>query len=250
MSISDDIKEKVKNYLSSDPYNITEVDYVPSIEDPKLTFEKKGLSFYAVILYIDIRNSTKIIEQHHNYTVGKIHKAFMHIGTEILKQNSGEIRSFNGDSILAVFAGNKKVCENAVKTAMTIKYAVRDLCKVDFNKYHDLDFGIGIDYGKILVVKAGTPRNANNNDLIWIAKEVNNAVKIGDMGKYPFNINISPIVYENINEQLKIIHSNFIFFESENNIWKHHYSFWGDEPEYYNTEYYMNFDEEILNMED
>jgi len=57
---------------------IEDVTYVPSIDNTKLTFGNKGLRFEATVLFIDMRGSTKILNNHNKSTFSKIHMAYFH----------------------------------------------------------------------------------------------------------------------------------------------------------------------------
>ena len=53
MALKDDIKSKVKAILD-EKFVVTDVTYVPRIDDTKLTFGNTGLKFEATVLYIDM----------------------------------------------------------------------------------------------------------------------------------------------------------------------------------------------------
>ncbi len=69
-----------------------------------------------------------------------------------------------------------------------------------FEKYEELDFGIGIDHGEVFIVRAGISRDANNNDLVFIGDCVNFATKIADQAKSPDHVEISLHTYNNLEE--------------------------------------------------
>lgn len=194
-----EIHNKVKEYLAPGSYQVTEIDYIPDIDDRNIAFGSKGVKLKASVLYLDMRGSTDVIKQHHKYTVAKLQKAYLHIASQVVSDNGGFVRSFNGDGILAFFPKDLKntVC-NAVQAAMQIKYMLAIKSKAEFERYHSIDFGIGIDHGELFVTRVGTPRNPNNNDLTWIGLPVNTAVRLGDKSMGPKHIRISDYVYENL----------------------------------------------------
>jgi len=185
------IEAQAKEYLAEGEYSIDKVSTVPDVTDSKLTFGNKAVKLDATVLYIDMRGSTKVLEKHHKYTVAKIQKAYLHIVTAIVNNNLGDVRSFNGDGILAFFGGANTIMLNwAVLAAMQITWMLTNQCNTYFDKYHSVDFGIGIDYGELLVTKVGIGRDHNNNDLSWIGMPVNTAVRLGDSANSPFHIRI------------------------------------------------------------
>lgn len=204
MASTADIYAKVKEYLAPDPYDIRKIDYIPDIKDTNITYGNKGVKIDATVLYLDMRNSTEVIKKHHKYTVSKLQKAYLYIAAQIVNDNGGHVRSFNGDGILAFFPNNDKTTiRSAVKAAMSIKYMLTTKCKAEFERYHALDYGIGIDHGELFVTRVGTPRNTNNNDLTWIGLPVNTAVRLGDAAKNPNNIRISQGVFDNLPDDVR-----------------------------------------------
>ena len=120
--LKDDIYSTVNSILDNQ-MDITNENTVPDIEDAQLTFGLTGKRFSNVFFYIDMRGSTKILEKHNANVVIKIHKAFFIIILKIVNSHNGEVRSFNGDSVLAFFMGNdSNTIDSAIKAAMQIKY--------------------------------------------------------------------------------------------------------------------------------
>lgn len=204
MGLKDDILSKVKGITETN-FEFEVVDYVPSIDDSKLTFKNKGLKFEATVLYIDMRGSTKILNNHNKPTVAKIHTAFLHTISKVVKDLGGYIRSFNGDAMLVFFPGKTKTSlSNAVKAAMNLKFILIDseesVSKLLGKKYSEIKFGIGIDDGNILCTKVGLGGDVHNKDLIWLGNPVNKAVKMGDSSN---SIVISERVYDNLYDHVK-----------------------------------------------
>lgn len=200
-----EIEDKVKDIINTE-MDVTDVTYVPDLENSKLTFGNTGLRFEATTLFIDMRGSTKTLNKHNRRSVAKIHKAYFHTIVSIVKSLSGEVRSFNGDGMLCFFQGTTKVTlTNAVIAAMQIKYMLssdESNVKKSLEKYSSIDFGIGIDDGEILCTKVGLS-GTNNRDLVWIGNAVNKSVKIGDTLKAYEHIGISRYVYENLLDKAK-----------------------------------------------
>jgi len=206
MGLKSEITEKVKDILDTN-FETEEVTYVPEITNSKLTFGNKGLLFEATVLYIDLRDSTAILNKHNKSTIAKIHKAYLHTTVKIATSLGGHVRSFNGDSVLAFFQGtSKRTLSNAVKAAMQIRYMLAHSesgINTLLAKYSAVDFGIGMDDGKILCVKVGIGGDDNTKDLIWIGNAVNKSVVISDNCKASEYIGISSYVYSNLEDDVK-----------------------------------------------
>ena len=242
MGLKKDIEDKVKAILDEN-FDVEDVTYVPDISNSKLTFGNKGLQFEATVLFIDMRGSTKVLNSHNKTTVAKIHMSYFHTIIKIAKSHGGEVRSFNGDSMLVFFQGTTKISlSKAVKAAMQMRYmlshSVNDLLK----KYSEIDFGIGIDDGKILCTKIGVKGDSNNQDLIWIGNPVNKSTVLGDQANLPSAISISSYVYSNLTDEVKY-HTKKDQWgnESKVDMWKLGYFTYNDESKsYYQTSYWWS----------
>lgn len=236
MALKDDIKNKVKAILD-EKFEVTEVSYVPKIDDSKLTFGNTGLKFTGSSLYIDMRGSTEVLNKHNRTTVAKLHMSFFHTIVKIANSLDGNVRSFNGDSALIFFHGNyKETISTAVKCAMQIKYmidnsesGINELLKV----YSKLDFGIGVDHGNILCTKVGIG-GEHNRDLFWIGNCVNKSTVLGDKSRNPNHISISSYVYSNLLDWAKYgTRKNFLGQEEKVDMWTQGTFTYNEKTEYY-----------------
>jgi class 3 adenylate cyclase len=242
MALKDDIKVKVKAILD-EKFVVTDVTYVPKIDDPKLTFGNTGLKFTGSSLFIDLRGSTGVLNTHNKPIVAKLHMAFFHTIVKIANSHDGNVRSFNGDSALIFFQGDfKETLSTAVKCAMQIKYmidnsegGINELLK----KYSKLDFGIGIDHGNVLCTKVGVG-GEHNRDLFWIGNPVNKSTVLGDKSKAPNHIAISSYVYSNLLDWAKYhIKKNVWGYDENVDMWNREtFIYNGQREDYYYTNYH------------
>ncbi len=238
-----DIIQKVKEILDNN-FVVEDVTYVPELTDSRLTFGNKGLQFEATVLYIDLRDSTKILNKHNKTTIAKIHKAYLYTTVKIATSLGGEVRSFNGDSVLAFFQGTSiNTLSNAVKAAMQIRYMIAHSesgINTLLEKYSAVDFGIGLDDGKILCVKVGVGGDANTKDLIWIGNPVNKSVVISDECKASYYIGISSYVYSNLNDNVKYgTQKNYLGQDVKVDMWSPYTVLYnGNHETFYKTNWY------------
>lgn len=201
MELVNDINNKVKDYLDGD-YEIQEVKTIPKVDN--VAFGKKAKKLDVCAFNIDLRKSSELLEVHQKQTSGKIHKAFLTATSMVVNHYGGEIRSFNGDGLLAFWTANtQEEITNVCKTAMILTWFLDHKVTPHFKKYTELDFGIGIDWGTVYVLRAGIPREVNNNDLIFIGKCVNFAVAMSKTAEDPNHVEISTSTYENLLEDRK-----------------------------------------------
>jgi adenylate cyclase len=199
MALKDNVSKKVKDYLNGD-YEVEDITEIPLPE--QVPFGKKAKRMNICVLSIDLRDSTNLLFVHQKQTAGKIHKAFLHTIAATVLAYGGHIRGFKGDSLMALWPANyKSEVTKCVKAAMTIKWFLSVHLAEEFAEYSEIDFGIGIDWGDVLIARAGIARDANNNDLIFMGKCVNFAVAIGEQAKGPDHVEISKITYDNLDDE-------------------------------------------------
>lgn len=197
------IEDKTKE-IRDTCFQETSAYVIPSIDSADLTFGNKGKSFYATILYIDIRQSSQLLEAHRYENVAKLLTAFYNAIVRIANEDGGEIRSFNGDSLLVFFNGTEEnTIRRAICSAMRMVYAITEIINPTMTNLSDLDFGIGIDYSKVLVTKVGIGGSHTNKDLVWIGRGVNRAAKISDRCRKPSYIGISERLFTRLDDSLK-----------------------------------------------
>lgn len=191
-----------------DDYEITEGIVVPNVED--IPLGNYGRQMELAMMFVDIRESTKIVDSFRRTTAIKMYKSFLSGISRITRANGGNIRSFNGDGMLVVFSGEFK-CTEAGKTALNIHWFISQVLRPKLKKYFDdneqlqdieFNFGIGIHVGKVIIVRGGI-RGENNNDLVWVGNATNKAVKLSDMSHDDYPIHVSDEVYKKMARSAK-----------------------------------------------
>ena len=208
MSLKDDIEKQVKDYIHSE-YNISKSNVVP--RRSHLTFGPSAKEMWGRVLFIDLRKSRQILAERNDLVSIKTHKSFLYAVSKCIRSEDGEIRSFNGDSILTFFIGDGiDPARRAVRTAMKVKYALEEFVNPQLEKAFGkvVDFGIGIAQGEISVAKSGISGDEDYQDLIWIGWPVYHAVGYGETVSRPKSICISKNVYNSIKEDRNLIFSN------------------------------------------
>lgn len=192
-----EVEKDVDDILSTDFVYVNTLN-VPSDSDAYLSYErgkdKKGKTITTCVLYVDIRNSVELTIKHHSKTMGKIYTAFIKAVIKAGRLHGGHTRNIIGDRVMIVFPV-KDCFTNAVACALTINHIAVYVINAKFTGV-DFKCGIGIDYGKMKVIKVGVPRlghEANaNKGLVWAGKPANLASRLTDMG----NKSITEIFYD------------------------------------------------------
>lgn len=204
MVANQEIAEKIKGYLT-ESYTPSNANVVPKKAD--LTFGNSVKKMpHVKVFYIDMRKSRKILFDASTFWSVKIHKAFLGGVTHCLENREGHLRSFNGDGLLAFFIG-KNAASRAVRAAMDIKGFVLEINKIlKNNGINNIDFGIGIAQGKVIVAKSGKAGDdQTRQDLIWVGIPVYIAVELSEFGKSPENIWISDNIFNSIINEKDIL---------------------------------------------
>lgn len=204
--INSDVKDIINTKFE---FSTTDALLVPSYEDASLTFEngatKKGKTIETSVLYVDIRNSVSLNNQHQKETMGKLYTAFVKAMLSIVDYHGGAVRNIIGDRVMAVFPP-KNCFTNAVDCAVSINTVATRIINQHF-KLNDFKCGIGIDYGSMLVlkngiIKQGKDRTAYKN-LVWIGKPANIASRLTDIANKEistirFKVHYNPYNYGSI----------------------------------------------------
>ena len=124
---------------------------------------------------------------------------------ETIKHYKGQVRSFDGDRVMAVFDGKRKV-NNAVDAAMKMVGCVKDILHPKIKSYYKneaFDVGIGISTSKVLIIKAGIGYDVNNRDLVSIGYAANLGAKLSDIASFPNRIYICERCFGRLNDENK-----------------------------------------------
>lgn len=176
-------------------------DYVPGYEDPSLSFErgkvKRSKTICTCVLYADIRNSTTLSHNHTQEDMSRLYTAFVKGLLKIADVHGGVVRNIIGDRVMIIFPE-----ENCFKNAIDAAVSINTVSKYIINRlFTNLKFevGVGIDYGEMMVIKAGIPKReperTNYKNLIWIGKPANIASKLTDLANKKVETLIFKVTY-------------------------------------------------------
>ncbi|WP_407107255.1 adenylate/guanylate cyclase domain-containing protein [Rhodococcus aetherivorans] len=210
------IESSVNDIIRAD-WSITKGTAVPETED--IVMKNGGRLLDATYAYADLADSSKIAQSLKKETAAAIIRAFVNTATRILRHYNGEIRSFDGDRVMAIFIGEKKNW-NAVRAALAINWAVKEVIRPaikegwsDGADFHNIDHRVGIDTGESLIVRGGA---RNNNDLISVGGAPNIAAKLSDL-KNGYATYITDRVYNELTDDLR-------YHDSVGTFWSKLYS--------------------------
>jgi class 3 adenylate cyclase len=195
MGLADDVRTGLDGVLSP-PWASRNGTVVPETED--IVLRDGAVNIDATYLYADLANSSALGQKIKPKIAAKVIRSYLNAATRILRYYDGEIRSFDGDRVLAIFIGDSKN-SNAVRSALALNWAVKKVLRPKLDdKWPDLSktwtayHGVGIDTGEAMLVRGGV---RNNNDLISIGAAPNVAAKLSELRDAP-DIYITKAVYD------------------------------------------------------
>lgn len=163
----------------------------------------------ASILFVDMRESTKLPEKFNTSQLVKIYRSYIRTVVQAIRYSGGVVRDFMGDGVLAVFIDNEEGTseDKAVRAARYITTAIDKLLNpaLDQTIKHRISCGIGIHTGDISLSKVGMKGKEQLDDaenefgIAWIGNSTNLACKFsGAVGNGA--IFVSPSTYSALSD--------------------------------------------------
>ncbi len=213
------ISNRLKSITEQEVVVIEDKSSLPPTLDA-LEDNNKTYSMMAAILFIDIRKSTYLTENSNAKSMVKIYRSFMRMTVDCVRKCDGVTRQFMGDRIMGVFKdtcdANGNITESASSKAVNAARCMQTLLDFTLNKHLKtnvngkvIECGIGIDYGKILVTKAGMygvesdETKENEVSFVWVGNATNHASKYSDLTDGG-EIFISEKAYKGLSAELKV----------------------------------------------
>lgn len=193
--------ERIQEILDSNNSNYEDKDKVVTSRDT-LTYNN-GYYVNVTALFIDIVGSSKLIEACQRPTLAKIYRSFISECVAIISSNS-QCREVNihGDCVWGIFETiNKTDFDSVFYIAASLNSLVKLInIKLEQKKYQTISVGIGMDYGRTLMIQAGY-KGSSLNEVVWMGNVVNNAChlanKAGRDSREP--IIVTSVIYNSLN---------------------------------------------------
>lgn len=200
MALKADLEEAVAK-IFRERWETRDGYVVPAVNDLKLGND--GVNLDAVVLYADMSDSTKLVDEHGATFAAEVYKAYLECAARIVKAEGGVITAYDGDRLMAVFIGDSKN-SSAAKAALKINHAVQMIINPALRAVYTttgylLTHVVGIDSSSIMVARIGV---RNDNDLVWVGRAANHAAKMCAI-KEKNTTFVSKAVYDMLNEGSK-----------------------------------------------
>lgn len=204
----DQSKVRIDDILKTDNKSYEEVDSIPSRD--KLTFNNGFYVNKTSVVYVDIRNSSKLPEDNQRPVLAKIYRAFISEVVAVLNsdENCAEV-SIDGDCVWGIYNTPYTSDINEVFSTAAVVSSVIELlnCKFKKKSIKSISVGIGISFGRVLMIKAGY-QGSSLNDVVWMGEAVNDASKLCSFGNKSFGdkqMMVSSNFYGNLNDHNKAL---------------------------------------------
>ena len=193
-----------------------------SFEERKSIPARSELSFmngfyvYCSALFVDIRNSSMLPDEHYRPKLAKLYRAYISELVAIMNGNAkcAEV-NIVGDCVSGIFdSPTKDDIDGVFGTAAQISSLIDILnYKLAKNDICTISVGIGMSYGRALMIKAGFS-GSKINDVIWMGDVVNDASKLASYGNKLYTddeIMVSNLFYENLESEhnKSLLHKNY-----------------------------------------
>jgi class 3 adenylate cyclase len=198
---SDDSNDRLSEILDAPAGNFEEVDSIP--DRRRLTYSN-GFYVNCTAVFIDIRGSSALPESHTKPVLGKIYRAYISECVALLNTYRSCAEIFiAGDCVSAIFnTPNKTNIDEAFFAAASLNSLIIHLnWRLERKDYVPIRCGIGISYGRALMLKSGFS-GSGINDVIWMGDVVNEASNLchqGNKGVRP-SIQVSTRVRDAVNQ--------------------------------------------------
>ncbi|MXY48847.1 MAG: adenylate/guanylate cyclase domain-containing protein [Gemmatimonadetes bacterium] len=208
MGLGDDLNSEVRKILQ-ETWSKRTGQVIPEADDLKLGNDAVILD--GTVLYADLDDSTRLVDTKKPFFAAEIYKCYLVCAARIIRSEGGEITSYDGDRVMAVFIGNSKN-SSAARTALKINYAVKNIVNPAIKKQYpktnySVKHVVGIDTSELFVARTGI-RGAN--DLVWVGRAANYAAKLSARSGPPTQITSD--VYD-------MLHKNSKFGQNGKNMW-------------------------------
>lgn len=194
--------KRIDAILNADNNQFEEANSIPNRD--KLTYTN-GFYVNCAALFVDIRESSTMTDEHRRPVLAKVYRSFISEIVALFNENNitKEV-NIHGDCVWCV-------CDTPYKSDIDelFSMAARACSMVDILNYKlkkkgytTYSVGVGMDYGRALMIKAGCD-GSGINDVIWMGDVVNQACHLcndANSGYFDKRVFLSNVVYNNLNE--------------------------------------------------
>jgi len=193
-------------YLDASNDLFEEVDEIPGRD--RLTYSNGFYIKHCTAMFVDIRGSSDLPNKYKRPRLAKIYRSYIAEVVAIINgdPNCAEV-NIVGDAVYGIFNTPKKTgIDDVFECAGKINSAVKTLNRKLAERGVDpIAIGIGIDYGRLLMVQAGYS-GSGLNEVVWMGHAVNNASNLCHHGRetaWDLPVMLSAVIHGNLKDDYK-----------------------------------------------
>ncbi len=196
--------ERIDSILNSSNSSFEESSSIPNRD--KLTY-KNGYYVNVGAIFVDIRESSSLTDEHKRPKLAKLYRSYISEVVAILNSYS-DCKDINivGDCVSGIFdAQYRYQLANMFDASAKINSLIKILnYKLRKNGIVEVSIGIGLDYGRALMIQAGF-YGSGINEVVWMGDVVNSSSNLCNKANKGMNhvILVSQSVYGNLSEEDK-----------------------------------------------
>lgn len=170
---------------------------VPHSQDVGLT-TGDAIVIEGVWLYADLRDSSGLAHRFPREVAATCIGSYLRCTSHIIRHHGGEIRSFDGDRVMAIFQTVNTAVRCAQQIVGAVETMLRPKVELRFPSLKNspggwyMDAGVGVDWGGALMIRGGV---RGNNDLASVGTAPNVAAKLSEMKSGGKSIFITAIAH-------------------------------------------------------
>lgn len=146
-------RDRINTILDSNDNSFEEVGVIPDRD--KLTYSN-GFYVLCSSIFVDIRKSTELTQKYKRPTLAKIYRTFISEVVAVINGNDNCSEIFiQGDCVWAVFnTPYRPNIDSVFSTSAQVSSIVDTMnCRFKKKNIDAINIGIGIDYGRALMIK-------------------------------------------------------------------------------------------------
>ncbi|WP_080494445.1 adenylate/guanylate cyclase domain-containing protein [Burkholderia ubonensis] len=220
--LCDDSDSRLQEILDAPAGAFEELDSIP--DRARLTYTN-GFYVYCTAIFIDIRDSSKLTSLHKTPVLGKIYRSYISECVAVLNAFDECKEIFiAGDCVSGIFdTPYQRDVNRALLAAASLNSLIVHLnWRLEQKGYASIRCGIGISYGRALMIKSGY-KGSGINDVVWMGDVVNDASNLchhgNKSGRLP--VQVSTSVYQNLTDHHRsILHPVYQGFPGLQGLWE------------------------------
>ncbi len=200
-----DGKSRVTQILDNDT-KINERKAIPN-NDSDFKYDN-GIKAWTSAIFVDLRNSSKMMEEEKFLEMSKILRSFISETLEILNLEKNLVRELGirGDCVFGIYSTSNDLDEYKVFNLTIFVNTMVKMLNLLFDEkgYRKIEIGIGFSCDYEFIVKTGR-KGTGTNDKVWIGDAIHTASNLSNCmskaGRMPIGINADNLKY--IKDKLK-----------------------------------------------